>query len=505
MRRGLGAFAVHADGGRLPLGPVTLSALALDRPPAQFDLNLMLADGAGGGEAGGEGLRATAVFNRDLFDRGTVERLLGHLATLLAAGTAEPERPLWELPLLTAAERRQLVAGWSETRAPVPRPALLHALFEAQADAAPRRVAVAAEGRPGETAEVTYGELERRANRLARHLRRLGVGPEVTVGVLLDRSPRMVEALLAVLKAGGAYLPLDPAYPAERIAGTLADSGAPVVITERSITDAATASSLAGFTGTLVRLDADRAAIDAQAADRLPPAVDPAGAAYVIYTSGSTGRPKGVVVPHRPMVNFLASMARRPGIAADDVFFSVTTLSFDIAGLELFGPLAVGARVVVARRATAADGAALAAALADQRRDDDAGDADHLAPAPRRRLAARRRRPAAAGRPVRRRGAAARAGRGAGVARHLAVEPLRAHRDHRVVGGGARRGRGDVRGDRPLRRPSRTAARCRSAGRSPTPASSCSTRTAARCRTACRGSSTSAATGWRAATTAGRR
>ncbi|HEX2191455.1 MAG TPA: amino acid adenylation domain-containing protein, partial [Longimicrobiaceae bacterium] len=230
----------------------------------------------------------------------------------------------------------------------------VHGAFAAQAARTPDAPAVAAGGRT-----LTYAELERASNRLARYLRGRGVGPETPVGVCMERSPELAAALLGVLKAGALYLPLDPAYPAERLAWMLADSGAPLLLTDAASADRVPASGPAR-----VVLDAELSAAAGESADPpAPPAVEP-DAAYVIYTSGSTGTPKGVVVPHRALVEFLDSMRARPGLHAGDTLLAVTTLSFDIAGLELFGPLTSGARVVLADRDTASDGALLADALA---------------------------------------------------------------------------------------------------------------------------------------------
>ncbi|HEX2094113.1 MAG TPA: amino acid adenylation domain-containing protein, partial [Longimicrobiaceae bacterium] len=204
---------------------------------------------------------------------------------------------------------------------------------------------------------LPYGELDARANRLAHALRARGVGPETRVGVCLDRTPDLPVALLGVLRAGGAYVPLDPAHPADRLRYVLEDSGAALVLTSRGLAERLPASVAR------MELDAGRAALDARPPH--PPAVPvaPENPAYVIYTSGSTGRPKGVLVEHRSLAAFLLAMRREPGMAAEDVLLAVTTPAFDIAGLELFLPLVVGARTVLADRATAADPRLLALAL----------------------------------------------------------------------------------------------------------------------------------------------
>ncbi|HKV11036.1 MAG TPA: amino acid adenylation domain-containing protein, partial [Thermoanaerobaculia bacterium] len=301
-----------------------MSALPAGEGAALFDLQAYVTETP-------EGLRLAWEHNTDLFDRATIERLSRSFETLLSGIVASPEARLWDLPLLSAEERNQLLLHWNDTAAPVPQPGTIHALFEAQAERTPEAVALVFEE---ET--LTYAELNAQANRAAHHLRSLGVGPDVLVALRLERSVPAVVAVLAVLKAGGAYLPLDPAHPAERLAFLLEDSGAALELTDLE---------------------------EAEDASNPTPLAGPGHLAYVIYTSGSTGRPKGVQVTHGAVVNFLASMARQPGMAAGDVLLAVTTLSFDIAGLELLLPLAVGGQVVLAPRETALDGARLAASL----------------------------------------------------------------------------------------------------------------------------------------------
>jgi amino acid adenylation domain-containing protein len=313
----------------LELPSLTLSPLDFDGGRAQFDLNLTVQPEAAGP-------LARLEYATDLFDAATAARLLAHLQTLLAGIADDPARRLSELPLLTPEEHRELLAA-GEGVALEPSEVLVHQLFEATAARQPGAVAVSF---AGET--VTYGELNARANRLAHHLRRRGVGPESLVAVCVERSPAMLAAMLGILKAGGAYVPLDPAYPADRLAWVLEDSRAAVLLTERDL-----ASDLA-----------------AESAGNPLPLAAPENPAYVIYTSGSTGRPKGVAVRHRGAVNFLASMARRPGLSPEDVMLAVTTIAFDIHVLELLLPLAVGARVELVDRETAADGLRLAARLA---------------------------------------------------------------------------------------------------------------------------------------------
>ncbi|MFL6291918.1 MAG: amino acid adenylation domain-containing protein [Thermoanaerobaculia bacterium] len=317
----------NLPGAQLDLAGLTLSPLEFEVDRTQFDLSLFLFPRPQGG------LLARLEHAADLFDAATAERLLLHLRNLLDGIAEAPQRRLSDLPLLGAGERQELLAAGNRTAAEVPG-RLLHQLFEDRVRERPEAVAVAQEGE-----SLTYGELNARANRLAHHLRGLGVGPESLVAVCLERSPAMLAALLGVLKAGGAYVPLDPTYPADRIAWVLEDSRASVVLRESD----------------LDRLDlSGESAVDPAAGPE--PLAGPENLAYVIYTSGSTGRPKGVAVRQRGAVSFLASMARQPGLGADDVLLAVTTIAFDIAVLELFLPLSRGGRVELVDRETAADG-----------------------------------------------------------------------------------------------------------------------------------------------------
>ncbi|MCB1056319.1 MAG: amino acid adenylation domain-containing protein, partial [Acidobacteria bacterium] len=288
-------------------------------------------------------------YSTDLFDASTIERLLRYLETLLAGVVAEPDRRLSELPLMPEAERHHLLLEATAASAGTEAAGLaaaggIAALIGAQAARTPDSVALEAVDR-----SLTYLELDRRVELLARALRRHGVGPEARVAVLLDRRADLVVALLAVLRAGGAYVPIDPDYPRDRIAFMLEDSAPRLALVEeihRPLVEPSGVPALA--------LDVE--SLIGDVGDEPPlPAVDPDTAAYVIYTSGSTGRPKGVVVPHRPVLHFLHAMARQPGLTAADTLLAITTLSFDIAGLELYLPLSCGARLVLAEAEDAAD------------------------------------------------------------------------------------------------------------------------------------------------------
>ncbi|MCC6416687.1 MAG: amino acid adenylation domain-containing protein, partial [Gemmataceae bacterium] len=309
---------------------------------AKFDLTLQM-------EETQQGLRGLFEYNTDLFDAPTVERLTGHFQVLLRGLLADLDRRLSQVLLLTDAERRQLLVQWNATRADYPRDRCTHQLVEEQAARTPDRVAVVFDNR-----QLTYGELNARANQLAHHLKTLGVGPETLVGLCVERSTDMVVGLLGILKAGGAYVPLDPDFPRDRLAFYLQDSAMPVLVTQRRLV-----TRLAGHRARTVCLDADAAALAAQRRDNLPATATPANLAYVIYTSGSTGKPKGVQVPQGALVNFLNAMRRRPGLTEQDTLLAVTTLSFDIHALEVWLPLTVGAKVVVVSKDVAGDGVRL--------------------------------------------------------------------------------------------------------------------------------------------------
>ncbi len=288
-------------------------------------------------------------------DAADARGVLDHYRELLEALAADPARRVGDLAPATAAERRRVLEEWNAT-ADGYEPGCVHREFEALAARSPDRVALVS----GDE-WLTYAQLDARANRLAHHLAARGVGPATRVALCLERTAEMVVAVLAVMKAGAAYVPLDPAHPADRLAYVLEDSGAALALTGRHL-----AERLGGAVPCL-ELDAERGAVAARPATAPEARVGPGDLAYVIYTSGSTGRPKGVLVEHGSLAGFVHAMRGRPGMAPDDVLLAVTTLAFDIAALDLFLPLTTGARVVLADRATATDPRLLARAL------DDAG------------------------------------------------------------------------------------------------------------------------------------
>jgi len=341
-------FQVDAATPDLSLEGLTLRQLDTGQYAAAFDLTISFTDTP-------QGLECRLTYNTDLFQRRTIRRWLEHLRTLLEGIAADPGLRVSELPLLTDVQRRRVLVEWNDTAAAYPRDRCVHHLIEAQTQRTPQAIAVSAAGE-----RLTYAELNRRANRLAHCLRRSGVRPGVVVGVCLDRSVDLVAGLLAVLKAGGAYLPLDPTYPQARLQYMLQDAAVSLVLTRPA------AGRVLPAAGACV-LDLDQAAeaIAAESGENPAGGAGPDDLAYIIHTSGSTGRPKGVEVPHRAMVNFLVSLARQPGLEDGDTLVAVTAVSFDIAVLELFLPLTVGARLVVASQEQAADGERLMGLLED--------------------------------------------------------------------------------------------------------------------------------------------
>ncbi|HKV07315.1 MAG TPA: amino acid adenylation domain-containing protein [Thermoanaerobaculia bacterium] len=336
---------VPAQGLELP--GLTLGPLPVESGRAQFELNLTMIPTD-------RGLISRIDYNADLFDAATAARMIGHYRHLLAGIAEDPARRTSALPLLSEIERHELLVGGNDTGAEIPG-RTVHELFEATAARVPGSVAVTFEGQ-----SLTYGELNARANRLAHHLRGLGAGPGALLGVCVERSLDMLVGLLGVLKAGGAYVPLDPSYPADRIAYVLEDGRIQVLLTQGSVLQGL--PELRGVGARTVELD--REDFSAESAENPASLAGPDDLAYVIYTSGSTGRPKGVEVRHGGAVNFLASMAREPGLAERDVMVAVTTISFDIAVLELYLPLSRGARVEIVSREVAVDGARLAELIA---------------------------------------------------------------------------------------------------------------------------------------------
>ncbi|MEE8525225.1 MAG: amino acid adenylation domain-containing protein, partial [Thermoanaerobaculia bacterium] len=322
-------FVFQNPAAPLPsLGEVELSPVEIPSRSAQFDLILEMRDG-------GERLEGALDYNADLFDATTVERMVRQLRTLLAAAADPPPTPIAELPLLSAAQRQQLLVEWRGSSGPRIGASVCE-LFQEQAARSPDAAAVEHRGR-----RLSYGELDRRCDRLARHLHTLGIRPEDRVGLLVERSPEMVVALLGILKAGAAYLPLAPETPPRRLAETLRDAGAALVVTVDSL-----APRLPTGVPVLV-LDRDPS-LRGSRSDSPPSSVPRLGSlAYVIYTSGSTGVPKGVMVEHRSLVSYAAAAAADYALAAGDRVLQFASLTFDASAEEIFPTLLSGATLVL--------------------------------------------------------------------------------------------------------------------------------------------------------------
>ena len=324
----------------------------VDAGTSKFDLTLSLAERD-------KKLTGSFEYSTDLFDHATIERMIGHFQTLLEGIVGDPDQRISDLPILTEAERRQLLFEWNNTEADYPKDKCIHELFEEQAKQTPDATGVTFEGQ-----RLTYRELNTKANQLAHHLQRLGVGPGRLVGICLERSLEMVIGLLGILKAGGAYVPLDPSYPRERLAFMLEDAEISVLLTQERLIEyekwqvqgGDLRSSTLHSQMKTACLDRDWHLIETQSRDTPGKEVSSDDLAYIIYTSGSLGKPKGVQVSHRSVVNCLHSISQRVGFTSQDVLLAVTTISFDIAGLELYLPLMVGGQVAVASREDAVDG-----------------------------------------------------------------------------------------------------------------------------------------------------
>ncbi|GAC1398979.1 MAG: hypothetical protein NVSMB49_08130 [Ktedonobacteraceae bacterium] len=313
----------------LPAG-WTLTQKEIDTNTSKFDLSLDFEDYA-------EGLIGRFEYRTDLFDAATIERMAGHLHTLLEGIVDDPEQHLSALPLLTEAERQQLLITWNPTSTTSYTNQRIHQLFEAQVERTSNAIALVLEEQ-----QMTYQELNTRANQLAHRLQRLGVGPEVLVGICVERSLEMVVALLAVLKAGGAFVPLDPTSPQERMAFMLQDSQVAVLLTQQHLID-----RLPKHTIQVICLDTDWQIIAQERADNLPNTVTPENLAYVIYTSGSTGQPKGVLIPHSSIANHCCAITKYYELDSSDHVLQFSTFTFDASLEQILPTLIVGARLIL--------------------------------------------------------------------------------------------------------------------------------------------------------------
>lgn len=309
---------------------VNLSTLDLNMGTSTFDLTLMLTERS-------DGISAKAEFNTDIFDATTAQRLLGHFQSLLAAISKNPDLPISKLALLDETEKVKILTDWNRTKVKYAQNLCVHHFFETQVKQTPDKAAVVFTGK-----ELTYDELNRRANQLARYLIQRGVQPETLVGISAERSLDMIVGLLGILKTGGAYLPLDPNYPADRLALMLEDSKVSILVTQQKLVE-----QLPGENLDIICLDTDWAEIEKENNENLSTQVSPENLAYVIYTSGSTGKPKGVQISHAAVVNHNLAVRDIFSLNPADRILQFATINFDAAVEEIFPALAIGATVVL--------------------------------------------------------------------------------------------------------------------------------------------------------------
>ncbi|NEQ64891.1 MAG: amino acid adenylation domain-containing protein [Symploca sp. SIO2D2] len=311
-----------------------LRPFEIPQQEGQFDLDLEMMEGS-------SSVFGTFKYNTDLFDGSTIERMAGHFQNLLSTIVENPQVSVAELPLLSEAERHQLLVEWNDTESEYPSDKCIHQLFEEQVERTPDAVAVVFENQ-----RLTYQQLNQRTNQLAHHLQSVGVGLEVLVGICVERSLEMVVGLLGLLKAGAAYVPLDPNYPAERLSYMLADSGVEVLLTQSSLLESLPEQEQQAR---VVCLDSDWGTIEQQSQENLEVGVNSDNLAYVIYTSGSTGKPKGAMNTHQGFRNRLLWMQEAYQLTSSDRVMQKTPFSFDVSVWEFFWPLLTGARIVVAK------------------------------------------------------------------------------------------------------------------------------------------------------------
>ena len=304
------------------------TSIDLESGTAKFDLTILLTESS-------KGLRARFEYNTDVFEGGTIDRFATQFQLLLQEIIATPHKRLSQFSMLTPDERRQVLTEWNRTATEYERELCVHEVFEAQAQKSPTAVAVVFENQ-----QLTYGELNRRATKVARRLIDLGVGPEAPVGICMERSPEMIVGMLAILKAGSAYLPLDRTYPNERIDFMLNDAKVRVLLTQRALI------------GQLPKSDALVVCVEEELAKEVIEKQNPiakrsaSDLAYIIYTSGSTGQPKGTTVPHRGVVRLVRN-TNYVVISPEDVFLQLASISFDASTFEIWGALLNGAKLVL--------------------------------------------------------------------------------------------------------------------------------------------------------------
>jgi len=336
-------FGLNAPMPQIQMVGLTVSPLAVETATAKFDLMLFLENTA-------TGLIGQWEYNSDLFDATTIARMAQHFQTLLEGIVTNPQQKVSSLPLLTEQERHQLLWEWNNTTKEYPQDKCIHQLFEEQVEREPDAIAVVFEGE-----QLTYRELNQRANQLAHYLRSLGVGPEVLVGICVERSLEMVVSLLGILKAGGAYLPLDPALPQESLAFRLIDAQVPILLTQKGLLKPEDAQ-----VQTVLYLDADWELIAQQSDANLKSEVLPENLAYVLYTSGSTGQPKGVAIEQRQILNYLHAILDKLQLPTGASFATVSTFAADLGNTAIFPALCTGGCLHIVSQERATDPKALA-------------------------------------------------------------------------------------------------------------------------------------------------
>lgn len=326
----------QSDKQSLPLGMFTTTALDIEtgQQIEDFGLNLDVLDL-------GDRLIGYFKYSANLYESESIARMVEHLQVLLSNIVANPDRPILELSMISAVEQQKMLTEWSETAVTTPPSQTIHQLFEEQAAKTPNATAVVSGNE-----QISYAELNQRANQLARHLQAMGVRSETIIGIFLERSPDMIIAMLGVLKAGGAYLPLDPAYPAERLAFMLADVQPTILLTIEPLLDGLHLYDLEQQPISLC-FDRDRSDVEQHSGQNLTSNSDVNHLAYVIYTSGSTGKPKGVMVPHRAVVNYTRAAIDAFELSVHDRVLQFASFSFDTAAEEIVPTLASGAALVL--------------------------------------------------------------------------------------------------------------------------------------------------------------
>jgi hypothetical protein len=303
----------------LELPELILNPVMVDSKTAKVDLSLSMTDTP-------QGLMGNLEYNTDLFEAATIKRMVGHFQTMLSSIVVNPDQRLSDLPILTETERQTLLVEWNSTKTENLQDLCIHELFEAQVQQTPDAIAVVFEGQ-----QLTYRELNTKANQLARYLHSLGVRPEVLVGICVERSLLMIIGLLGILKAGGAYVPLDPAYPQERLTWMLSDSRVPVLLTQKHLLVEQEFDGLY-----VICLDTDWEVISHESEENLVSGATPENLAYIIYTSGSTGKPKGVMIQHQSLVNFTLAAIVEYGFTQSDSILQFASISFDTAVEEIY-------------------------------------------------------------------------------------------------------------------------------------------------------------------------